>query len=296
MHLEEAEPEKYVEEDLGEFEKPGPSPDFGSAEQGMPGDGSTGSFVAEPFQAEPSLPVKEEDIVSSLPQVEYEKPDSSQDFGSAEQGMPGNGSTGSFVAEPFQAEPSLPEKAEDVVATLPQVEYEKPDSPQDFGSAEQGMPGDGSTGSFVAEPFQAEPSPPENREEVRTRLLPYSTTHLLEDINFAFDKYDLDDRSKTILKNNMAYMKSHPNLKIEIQGHCDERGTNRYNTSLGAQRAQSTKSYLINLGVDENRIRIISYGEEKPFCFESNEICWYQNRRAHFLVAMPGLSHVNKRM
>ena len=106
-----------------------------------------------------------------------------------------------------------------------------------------------------------------------------------EDINFAFDRYDLDDRSRAILKNNMAYLKSHPELKIEIQGHCDERGTNRYNISLGERRVQSTKSYLISLGVDESQIRTISYGEERPFCFESNEKCWHQNRRGHFLVA-----------
>ena len=310
MQLDDAEPDKFVEEDLGEedigaFEKPGLPRDFGTAEQGMPGDGSTGSFVAEPFPAEPSLPENGGDIVTSLP-LEYEKPDPPRDFGSAELGMPGNGSTGSFVAEPFHAEPSLPEIGGDIVDSLPLVEYEKPDPPRDFGSVEQGMPGDGSTGSFVAEPFQAEPPLPENgedvvaslplEEEVRARLLPYQPTDLLEDIYFAFDKYDLDDKSRAILKNNMAYLNSNSNLKIEIQGHCDERGTNRYNTSLGERRAQSTKSYLITLGVDESRIRTISYGEEKPFCFESNELCWYQNRRAHFLVAMPRQSHVDQRV
>jgi peptidoglycan-associated lipoprotein len=243
--------EDLGEEDVGTFEKPGPPQDFGTAELGVPGDGSTGSFVAEPFQAEPSLPEKEEDKVASLP-LEYEKP-GPRDFGSAEQGMPGDGSTGSFVAEPYQAEPLPPEKEEDKVASLPL------------------------------------------KEEVRDRLLPYRSTHLLEDIYFAFDRYDLDDRSRAILKNNMAYLKAHPDLKIEIQGHCDERGTNRYNMSLGERRAQSTKSYLISLGVDENQIRTISFGEERPFCFESNEICWYQNRRAHFLLAAPRQSHVEKR-
>ena len=73
----------------------------------------------------------------------------------------------------------------------------------------------------------------------------------------------------------MAYLKSHPDIKIEIQGHCDERGTNRYNISLGERRAQSTRSYLISLGIDESQIRTISYGEERPFCFESNEDTFY---------------------
>jgi peptidoglycan-associated lipoprotein len=295
---------EYVEEDLGEedgfsglYEKPGPPRDFGVAEKGMPGNGSTGSFIAEPFHAEPSQPENGGDRVSSLP-PEYEKPGPPRDFGSAEQGMPGNGSTGSFVAEPFHAEPSQPENGGDRVSSLP-PEFEKPGPPRDFGSAEEGMPGNGSTGSFVAEPFQAEPFLPENggdkvaslplKEEVQARLLPYRSTHLLDDINFAFDRYDLDESSKAILENNMVYLMSYPNIKIEIQGHCDERGTNRYNISLGQRRAQSTKSYLIFLGVDERRIRTISYGEEKPFCFESNEICWYKNRRAHFLATVPSL-------
>ena len=297
---------EYAEEDLGEedigaYEKPSPPQDFGTAEQGMPGDGSTGSFIAEPFQAEPILPEMEEDIGDI---GMYEKPGPPRDFGTAEQGMPGDGSTGSFVAEPYQAEPSLPVKQEDEVASLP-PEYEKPGPPRDFGTAEQGMPGNGATGSFIAEPYQAEPSLPKKeedevaslplKEEVRDRLLSYRSTHLLEDIYFAFDRYDLDDRSRAVLENNLAYLKSHPDLKIEIQGHCDERGTNRYNISLGERRAQSTKSYLVSLGIDASQIRTISYGEERPFCFESNEICWYQNRRAHFLIAVSHQSHVDKR-
>ncbi len=124
-------------------------------------------------------------------------------------------------------------------------------------------------------------------------MLPYRFLDHLKEINFAFDRYDLDSKSRAILESNVAYLKTHPILKIEIQGHCDERGTNSYNISLGERRAQSTKSYLVSLGIDESRIRTISYGEEKPFCFESNEICWYQNRRAHFLISLPFQSHLD---
>jgi len=186
---------------------------------------------------------------------------------------------------------------------------EKPGAPRDFGSAAQGMPGDGSTGSFSAEPFSGEggglpadggaqgetPEPflPEKGEdqvaslpeEEALRLLPFRPSDSLQDIHFAFDKHDLDDPSRAILQENAAYLKSHPAFKIEIQGHCDERGSNNYNISLGERRARSTKSYLVSLGIDKNRMRTLSYGEEKPFCLESNETCWYQNRRAHFVVA-----------
>lgn len=115
------------------------------------------------------------------------------------------------------------------------------------------------------------------------RLLPFSSSDDLKDVHFQFDKYDLDSRSEEVLRQNAAYLKGHPNMKIEIQGHADERGTNNYNIALGQRRATSTKRYLMSLGIEGDRIHIISYGEEKPFCLESNESCWWQNRRAHFL-------------
>lgn len=117
------------------------------------------------------------------------------------------------------------------------------------------------------------------------RLYSFRPTSELKDIHFQFDKYDLDSRSKGVLKQNADFLKQHPSVKVEIQGHCDERGTNNYNLALGQRRAASTKRYLASLGIPENRLHVISYGEEKPFCGETNEGCWGQNRRAHFMVA-----------
>ncbi len=117
------------------------------------------------------------------------------------------------------------------------------------------------------------------------RLYSFRPTSELKDVHFEFDKYDLDDRSKSVLKQNADFLKQHPNVKVEIQGHCDERGTNNYNLALGQRRADSTKRYLASLGISENRLHVISYGEEKPFCLERNEGCWWRNRRAHFMVA-----------
>ena len=112
----------------------------------------------------------------------------------------------------------------------------------------------------------------------------YDDEDLLKDIFFEFDNYDLSDNAKSILKKNVAYLKRNPSLKIEIQGHCDERGVNNYNIALSERRAQTTKQYLLSQGVDSSNVQTIGYGEEKPFCFESNETCWQQNRRVHFLL------------
>jgi peptidoglycan-associated lipoprotein len=117
------------------------------------------------------------------------------------------------------------------------------------------------------------------------RLYSFRPTSELKDIHFKFDKYDLDSRSKSVLKQNADFLKQHPSVKVEIQGHCDERGTNNYNLALGQRRAASTKRYLASLGIPESRLHVISYGEEKPFCGETNEGCWERNRRAHFMVA-----------
>ncbi len=117
------------------------------------------------------------------------------------------------------------------------------------------------------------------------RVLPFEDEKQLQDIHFEYDRDNLDSQTKTILRSNSEWLKQNPNARVEIQGHADERGSNNYNLGLGERRALQTKKYLISLGVDESRLYTISYGEEKPFCFQSNENCWWENRRAHFTVA-----------
>ncbi len=155
-----------------------------------------------------------------------------------------------------------------------------------------GMLGDGHTGHGVGDPFSGgsdgsgsvdgSKSVPVPHKEAR--LQKYSPTSDLNDIHFKFDQYDLDDDSRSVLRKNASYLKANPMAKIEVQGHCDERGTNNYNIALGERRAQSTKRYLVSQGVNASRIHTISYGEEKPFCFDRNENCWLENRRAHFMI------------
>jgi peptidoglycan-associated lipoprotein len=79
-------------------------------------------------------------------------------------------------------------------------------------------------------------------------------------------------------------VKGHARALVLIEGHCDERGTNEYNLALGERRARAARDYLTSAGVPESRITIVSYGEERPLCTERTEVCWAQNRRAHFLI------------
>jgi peptidoglycan-associated lipoprotein len=107
---------------------------------------------------------------------------------------------------------------------------------------------------------------------------------LLKDIHFNFDKYDIRPGDAAILKENAALLKKFPNVKIQIEGHCDERGTVEYNLALGERRANRTKDYLISLGISTARISTISYGKEKPLDPGHNEEAWAMNRRAHTIV------------
>jgi peptidoglycan-associated lipoprotein len=106
----------------------------------------------------------------------------------------------------------------------------------------------------------------------------------LADINFDFDRYDLSTGARDILKSHAAWLKSNSLTKVQVEGHCDERGTTEYNLALGAKRAESVKRYLIDLGISPDRLSTISYGEELLLCNEQNEACWAKNRRAHFVV------------
>jgi len=107
---------------------------------------------------------------------------------------------------------------------------------------------------------------------------------LLRDIHFDFDKYDIRREDEEILRENAAFLKKNPKMKIQIEGHCDERGTAEYNLALGERRANSAKRYLVSLGINSNQISTISYGEERPLDPGHNEEAWAKNRRGHIVV------------
>lgn len=104
----------------------------------------------------------------------------------------------------------------------------------------------------------------------------------LKTIHFDFDKSDIKEADRALLQGIADFMKAYPAAKVEIEGHCDERGTNEYNLALGNRRAAAALAYLKTLGVDEARFTTISFGKEKPLCTEAKEACWSQNRRGEF--------------
>jgi len=106
-------------------------------------------------------------------------------------------------------------------------------------------------------------------------------TCALKDINFDFDKYNIRERDAAILRDNAACLKTDPARRVRIEGHCDERGTVEYNLVLGQKRADSTKNFLVNLGV-KNPMETVSYGKEQPLDGGHNEAAWAKNRRAVF--------------
>ena len=107
----------------------------------------------------------------------------------------------------------------------------------------------------------------------------------LQEVYFGFDSFDLSNDARATLKRNADWLKANQSVRVEIEGHCDDRGTNEYNLALGAKRAQASKDYLVSLGIPADRLSTISYGEELPVCREQTEDCWQKNRRDRFVVA-----------
>ena len=101
---------------------------------------------------------------------------------------------------------------------------------------------------------------------------------------FGFDSYELTSDAKSILDNQASFLASNPSVRITIEGHCDERGTREYNLALGESRASATRDYLVAQGVNPARIKIISYGKERPAVIGSNEDAWRFNRRAVSII------------
>ncbi|MCB1034723.1 MAG: peptidoglycan-associated lipoprotein Pal [Acidobacteria bacterium] len=146
-----------------------------------------------------------------------------------------------------------------------------------------------------AEPVTPPPAPPMEDDMTET---PWWQDKSLVELNdeaerlgfhrqvyFALDESSLGDEARQQLTDNARFLKEHPELKVTIEGHCDERGTNEYNLALGDRRAHSAGDYMSSLGVSPSREKTISYGEERPVCTESTESCWARNRRAYFILS-----------
>jgi peptidoglycan-associated lipoprotein len=165
--------------------------------------------------------------------------------------------------------------------------------PVDTSGSRQVTPADSTTYHLVAKgaggtqdatarvTVNAAPAPP-----------PQTTSNLTEeqlfaqnvhDVYFDYDRADIRPNQQAAIQGDAQFLQQHPSIHITIEGHCDERGSTEYNLALGTSRADAVKNALIQAGVAGNRIKTYSYGKEKPFCTESNEACWQQNRRGHFV-------------
>jgi peptidoglycan-associated lipoprotein len=107
----------------------------------------------------------------------------------------------------------------------------------------------------------------------------------VKDAFFDLDKSDLRADARAALTKDAEFLRSYPQVRVSLEGHCDERGSTEYNLGLGQRRAEAAKNYLISLGITADRVETTSWGKERPFCGEHNEACWQQNRRAHFVLA-----------
>ena len=134
-----------------------------------------------------------------------------------------------------------------------------------------------------AAPTKSEPGATSSLDDLKSG--DSATGGPLKDISFNFDSAELSESARATLKANADWLKSNPSTRVQIEGHCDERGAADYNMALGAKRAQAAMDYLTTLGIAGNRLSTISYGEEIPVCKDKSEDCWAKNRRARFVVS-----------
>jgi peptidoglycan-associated lipoprotein len=134
------------------------------------------------------------------------------------------------------------------------------------------------------QPVVATPVEPPPEEPAPVEPPPVVAGFPHENIFFEYDKSALISEVQEMLKENAQWLKDNPDVSVIIEGHCDERGSNEYNIALGDRRAQSVKTFLVNMGVAAERLTPISYGEEKPIDPAHTEEAWAKNRRAHFVI------------
>ena len=105
-----------------------------------------------------------------------------------------------------------------------------------------------------------------------------------EIIHFSFDSALLSDQAQQILNHKADYLRTNSGVTVTVEGHCDERGTDAYNIALGERRAESVKKFLVDLGISDHRLNIVSYGEGRPVAMGQDEASWAKNRRAQFVI------------
>lgn len=136
----------------------------------------------------------------------------------------------------------------------------------------------------VVQPAVSKPAPSEEEIFMAKSLEQINQEKPLALINFDYDKFDIRGDAKAVLESNAAWLKKWRTVKILVEGHCDERGTEDYNLALGEKRAKAAYDYLIGLGIPAERMKTISYGKSQPLDMGKDESAWAKNRRDQFLI------------
>jgi len=138
-------------------------------------------------------------------------------------------------------------------------------------------------------PPPAPPPPPQQQEAVQSSIIPGSAqdfkVNVGDTVHFGLNQYNIEDSDKGTLSKQATWLARYPSVRLNIEGHCDERGTREYNLALGARRANAVKEFLVAQGVSAARLETVSYGKERPICTDSNEECWSQNRRGVSVIS-----------
>lgn len=106
----------------------------------------------------------------------------------------------------------------------------------------------------------------------------------LRDVFFGYDSWVISDEGRQALARDAEWLRAHQSVILKVEGHCDERGSSSYNFILAEKRAKAVRNYLMELGIPKERVTVVSYGKERPFCRERSELCYQQNRRGHLVV------------
>ncbi|MGB0911111.1 MAG: peptidoglycan-associated lipoprotein Pal [Nitrospirales bacterium] len=181
--------------------------------------------------------------------------------------------------------PSVAKEKEAITAQVVEPNPSETSTQMSFEDAELGPNGDVFASSGQASPPISVTIPhstpvPALAKPSNLQNLPFT----LSDIFFDYDQYTIHERDiKTLETNAQVLLGRYSKKRILIQGHCDERGTEEYNLALGIRRAQAVKDYLVDLGVPPEKLQVLSYGKEKPFCTQHNQNCWKHNRRSHLV-------------
>lgn len=144
--------------------------------------------------------------------------------------------------------------------------------------------GPGGKGSCSAR-VTVTPPPPSARPSVKEENIAGPAESSLKDAYFDLDKADIRPDAQQALTADAEFLEAHPEMKITIEGYCDQRGSEEYNLGLGDRRATNAKNFLANSGVAPGRMTTVSFGKDRPLCTQADEDCWQQNRRAHLVPA-----------